>query len=158
MEVSSKKRGRPGKIIPQELVPTAVLTEAVNNTLTVEEDKKIDRVSSVDRSVNNNIDKVANVEQKERAMAEAGVTRVRVYKKINELLNAVKVVEELKDGQVVLTEVPDVTANAKGAELALKAFNDLKEFQAAVGTTHNKVVYQWLNVNTVAPVKRIGDE
>lgn len=108
-----------------------------------------------------NIDRIASVEQKESAMAEAGVTRLKTYKVINDLLTAVKIVETLQDGQVIKTEVPDVTANSKGAELALKAFNDLKEFQASVGSIHNKVVYQWLNVNTSAgnpvPPTRISD-
>lgn len=128
-----------------------------NNLISV--DKSIDRIASVEPSLNKVIDKIASVEQKEIAMAEAGVTRVKTYKVINNLLTATKTVEILKDGEIIKTEVPDVQANAKGAELALKAFNDLKEFERTAGVTHNKVVYQWLNVsNNISPSRILSDE
>ncbi len=93
------------------------------------------------------IDRVANIEQKELALSTSGVTRQRVYDEISLMLKAVKKKEILKDGVLSVEEEPDMTVRSKGVELALKAFGDLKEFERAVNTTHNKVVYQWLQVN-----------
>lgn len=138
---TTKKRGRPRKnnIIRQDLLDTvpAVVEESIPTIP--------------------DIDRVNNLAQKESAMAEAGVTRLKTYRAINNLLTATKTVEEVVDGNVVKREIPDVAANAKGAELALKAFNDSKELQSAIGAvTHNKVVYVWKETvinNTTLPAK-----
>lgn len=90
-------------------------------------------------------DRVNNIIHKERAMYEAGVTRRRTYEVICELLTAVKrVVGYDSRGMEVVTEEPDLDKRKMGAELALKAFGDLKEMKDVGGqTTYNTVVYQW---------------
>lgn len=108
------------------------------------------------------IDRVGSIEQKEIALSLANLKRVEVYRRIKEMLDAVKVVERDPVGGVVTTEEePDMVMRAKGVELALKAFGDLKEFERVGGNvTHNKVVYQWLNVqnNTEQSSTRAIDE
>lgn len=94
------------------------------------------------------IDRVNDIEQKEVAMSQAGVTRRKVYEHISSLLSAVVETREYdKDSKEwITTTVPDVEKRTKGTELALKAFGDLKEMQKVnVGSVHNKVVYQWLS-------------
>lgn len=90
-------------------------------------------------------DKVNNVDSKELAMSRAKVTRRRTYEVISELLSAVKkVVRYDSRGMEIVTEEPDLDRRKQGAELALKAFGDLKEMKASEGsTTYNTVVYQW---------------
>lgn len=76
---------------------------------------------------NNSIEKVGSVEERELALAEAGLTRVEVYRGILEGLRAVKKVEKVVDGEIVMVEEPDETVRIKNRELALKAFGDLKD-------------------------------
>ena len=103
------------------------------------------------------IDRVSSIEQKELALSSVGVTREKVYREIKGMLEAVKVREELRDGEVVSIDEPDMAIRAKGVELALKAFGDLKEFDRAVNSvTHNKVIYQW-NPVVVLPSGNIVD-
>lgn len=90
-------------------------------------------------------DRVGNVRDKEVALADAGVTRLGVYSVIREGLEATREqVSYDEDGVKVIEIVPDFDKRNKAAELALKAFGDLKE-QAIVGnvTNHNKVIYSW---------------
>lgn len=96
-----------------------------------------------------NIDRVGNIEQKEEAARLAGLTRLELVTKIKEMLVATKVVfDSFGKGY----DEPDNAIRAKGVELGLKYFGDLKEFQPAGGSvTHNKVVYQWLTVNNNSP-------
>lgn len=90
-------------------------------------------------------DKVNNQSSKELAMSRAGVTRRRTYEVICELLSAVKrVVGYDSKGMEIVSEEPDLDKRKMGAELALKAFGDLKEMKDVGGqTTYNTVVYQW---------------
>lgn len=90
-------------------------------------------------------DRVNNQGSKELAMSKAGVTRRRTYEVICELLTAVKrVVGYDSRGMEVVTEEPDLDKRKMGAELALKAFGDLKEMKDVGGqVTYNTVVYQW---------------
>ena len=86
---------------------------------------------------NKEIDRVGSVEQKELALDKAGLKRVEVYRRIKEMLDAGKEVDELFEGKIVTTIVPDMAMRAKGVELALKAFGDLKEFDKAGSVTNN---------------------
>lgn len=90
-------------------------------------------------------DRVNNQGSKELAMSKAGVTRRRTYEVICELLSAVKrVVGYDSRGMEVVSEEPDLDKRKMGAELALKAFGDLKEMKDVGGqVTYNTVVYQW---------------
>lgn len=90
-------------------------------------------------------DRVNNQGSKELAMSRAGVTRRRTYEVICELLSAVKrVVGYDSRGMEVVSEEPDLDKRKMGAELALKAFGDLKEMKDVGGqVTYNTVVYQW---------------
>lgn len=90
-------------------------------------------------------DRVNNQSSKELAMSKAGVTRRRTYEVICELLSAVKrVVGYDSRGMEVVSEEPDLDKRKMGAELALKAFGDLKEMKDVGGqVTYNTVVYQW---------------
>lgn len=111
--------------------------------------------------VGNDIDRVGNISQKELALSTSGVTRRKVYEEIGGMLRAVKKVERVDGGVVVTSEEPDMVMRARGVELALKAFGDLKEFERVGGNvTHNKVVYQWLNVqnNAEQSSTRVIDE
>lgn len=108
------------------------------------------------------IDRVGNIEQKELALSSANLKRIGVYRRIKEMLDAVEVREEIHDGQIKKIEEPDMSMRARGVELALKAFGDLKEFDRAVNNvTHNKVVYQWLAMDNSVVVQptamRISD-
>ena len=83
------------------------------------------------------IDRVGDVGQKEFALDKAGLKRVEVYRRIKEMMDAVDVKEVLSQGMLVKTEVPNIAIRAKGVELALKAFGDLKEFDKAGSVTNN---------------------
>lgn len=91
-------------------------------------------------------DAVNDISQKESAMHSSGVTRRKVYNHINDLLTATI---ETKDFDAetktwITNSVPDMDKRTKGAELALKAFGDLKEMQKVDGPkTYNTVIYQW---------------
>lgn len=90
-------------------------------------------------------DKVNNQVSKELAMSRAGVTRRKTYEVISELLTAEKeLVGYDKNGVEVRESIPDLDKRRQGAELALKAFGDLKEMkEAGNNNTYNTVVYQW---------------
>lgn len=90
-------------------------------------------------------DKVNNQVSKELAMSRAGVTRRKTYEVICELLTAEKeLVGYDKNGVEVRESIPDLDKRRQGAELALKAFGDLKEMkEAGNNNTYNTVVYQW---------------
>lgn len=116
------------------------LAEVVSSTPIVE--------TALNPQVTDNIpveDKVNNQASKELAMSKAGVTRRRTYEVICELLSAVKrVVGYDSRGMEVVSEEPDLDKRKMGAELALKAFGDLKEMKDVGGqVTYNTVVYQW---------------
>lgn len=83
------------------------------------------------------MERVGDVGQKELALSTAGLKRVAVYRRIKEMLDAVKVSEKLVDGCIEQVEEPDMVMRAKGVELALKAFGDLKEFDKAGSVTNN---------------------
>lgn len=125
----------------------------VNDTNTPVVNKPVDKIASDPPIL---FDKIASVEQKETALKTAGVTRELVYRGIFDGLKAVKKTEKLVDGELITIEEPDETVRLKNRELALKAFGDLKEFQVTGSVTHNKVVYQWLNINT-PPATRVSD-
>jgi len=73
-------------------------------------------------------DRINNVTQKEEAMASAGVTRIKTYAVIFRLLDAMKEIEVVdKAGNVRKEMVPDLAAQARGAEMALKAMGDMIE-------------------------------
>lgn len=100
--------------------------------------------------VNDEIDRVGNISQKELALSISGVTRRRVYEEIGGMLRAMKKVDRMNGGVIVEEEEPDMVMRARGVELALKAFGDLKEFERVGGNvTHNTVVYQWKDSPTV---------
>lgn len=100
--------------------------------------------------ITDDIDRVGNISQKELALSTSGVTRRKVYEEIGGMLRAVKKVERVDGGMVVTSEEPDMVMRARGVELALKAFGDLKEFERVGGNvTHNTVVYQWKDSPTV---------
>ena len=86
---------------------------------------------------NKEIDRVGDVGQKELALSKAELRRIDVYRRIKEMLDAVDVKEVLSQGMLVKTEVPNIAIRAKGVELALKAFGDLKEFDKAGSVTNN---------------------
>lgn len=86
------------------------------------------------------IDRVNNINQKEESLYRAGVTRRKVYERIGELLNATKrVVGYDSRGMEVVSEEPDLGRRKEGAELAMRAFGDSKEF-LAVNTQVNNVM------------------
>lgn len=86
------------------------------------------------------IDRVNNITQKEESLYKAGVTRRKVYERIGELLNATKrVVGYDSRGMEVVSEEPDLGRRKEGAELAMRAFGDSKEF-LAVNTQVNNVM------------------
>lgn len=97
-------------------------------------------------------DRVNNIIHKETAMYKAGVTRNKVYGVINDLLSAEDVSRSYdKELGWVETRVANVEKRAKGAELALKAFGDLKEMNRIEGNvTHNTVIYKWGDVRVAA--------
>lgn len=118
------------------------------------------------------IDRVGDVGQKELALDKAGLKRVEVYRRIKEMLDAVTVEETLEDGMVVKTEVPNMVMRAKGVELALKAFGDLKEFdkagvvnnftfanmvKVAMTHVHNNISVDTPSDNAVFPDNRITE-
>lgn len=126
------------------------LAEAVINTPIVETvlNPQVDTIPVSEVPVSEAIpveDKVNNQSSKELAMSKAGVTRRRTYEVICELLSAVKTeVGYDEKGRPVSTEVPDLDKRKMGAELALKAFGDLKEMKdLGNSTTYNTVVVQW---------------
>lgn len=129
----------------QALPPTAI-----DSALSPEEyqgtpKKKIKVVEEVPSESIPVEDRVNNQGSKELAMSKAGVTRRRTYEVICELLTAVKV-EVYYDyqGKECVRELPDLDKRRQGAELALKAFGDLKEMKDVSGqVTYNTVVYQW---------------
>jgi len=77
--------------------------------------------------------KQGGVQQKDRinkdeAMASGGVTRIKTYAVIFRLLDAMKEIEVVdKAGNVRKEMVPDLAAQARGAEMALKAMGDMIE-------------------------------
>ncbi len=86
------------------------------------------------------IDRVNNINQKEESLYKAGVTRRRTYEVIGELLNAVKKISGTDDfGMPTMSEEPDLQRRKEGAELAMRAFGDSKEF-LAVNTQVNNVM------------------
>jgi len=86
------------------------------------------------------IDRVNNINQKEESLYKAGVTRRRTYEVIGELLNAVKKISGTDDfGMPTVSEEPDLQRRKEGAELAMRAFGDSKEF-LAVNTQVNNVM------------------
>lgn len=90
-------------------------------------------------------DRVNNQVSKELAMSRAGVTRRKTYEVICELLTADKeIIVYDKNGVEVKERLPDLDKRKQGAELALKAFGDLKEMKDfGNNNTYNTVVYQW---------------
>ncbi len=91
-------------------------------------------------------DRVNNILHKEAAMHKSGVTRATVYNNIKLLLDASVETREFDADRKewVTTSVPDLDRRKQGAELALKAFGDLKEMQRVEGAvTHKQVVYKW---------------
>lgn len=83
------------------------------------------------------IDRVGDVGQKELALSKADLRRIDVYRRIREMVNAVKSVEKIVNGCVEKVDEPDMAMRARGVELALKAFGDLKEFDKAGSVTNN---------------------
>lgn len=74
------------------------------------------------------IDKVGNVEQKEFRLSEAGVTRRFVYSKLRELLTATRREKSYdEEGNEVWAEVSDLVMQARGVEMGLKLFGDMKD-------------------------------
>ena len=142
--------GRPKKNIVSAVPPGA---ETAGGSLLEKNPKKDSEVGEGSLSTAFEGDKVGNVEQKERNLAAANITRLYTYKKIYEMMNAVKRVtaEDLDGKMVVLSEEPDMAIRAKGVEMALKCFGDLKEFERVVNgnVTNNTVIYKWGDVKTV---------
>lgn len=83
------------------------------------------------------MDRVGDVGQKELALSKADLRRIDVYRRIREMVDAVKSVEKIVNGCVEKVDEPDMVMRAKGVELALKAFGDLKEFDKAGSVTNN---------------------
>lgn len=72
------------------------------------------------------------LQKREKNLESAGVTRQKVYEKLEKGLSAVKVVTEIIDGQVHETEVEDFAIRHKYIETALKVFGDLVEVKTEV--------------------------
>lgn len=106
------------------------------------------------------IERVGDVGQKEIALDAAGLKRVRVYAEIKRMLEAVKVVEKMNsDGTITRSDEPDNAIRAKGVELALKAFGDLKEFdKAGVVNNFTFATMVKLAMTTVVPVETAVDK
>lgn len=142
--------GRPKKNIVTAVIPVA---ENAGGNLLEKNPKKKSEVGDGSLITAFDGDRVGNVEQKERNLAAANITRLYTYKKIYEMMNAVKRVtaEDLDGKLIVLSEEPDMAIRAKGVELAMKAFGDLKEFERVVNgnVTNNTVIYKWGDVKTV---------
>lgn len=86
------------------------------------------------------VDRINNISQKEKALYESKVTRRKVYERIGELLDATKTVAGYdSDGNAVETIEPDLQRRKEGAELAMRAFGDSKEF-LSVNTKVNNVM------------------
>lgn len=84
------------------------------------------------------IDRVGNVEQRELRLSEAGVSRKKVYVRLMELLDAVKMERVvLEDGRVEMVEVADQDRRAKGLEMALRLFGDMKDNSVNVQVNNN---------------------
>lgn len=87
--------------------------------------------------ISNERDRINNLAQKEKRLAEAGVTRRKAYQVIADLLDAVKTIQQTDDqGNVKWVEAPDMEKRFKGAELAIKMFGDMierREVEYSVG-------------------------
>lgn len=130
----ARKKARDISELASAVTSTPVVETAFNNPIV---ETAVDTIPVEDR--------VNNQGSKELAMSKAGVTRRRTYEVICELLSAVKrVVGYDSRGMEVVSEEPDLDKRKMGAELALKAFGDLKEMKDVGGqVTYNTVVYQW---------------
>lgn len=126
------------------------IEQLYNSIVSPSEDKSLEETSLVETSSVETplLDRVNDIAQKEKAMSASGVTRRKVYDHISKLLSAEieTRVYNKESLEWVVSSVPDMEKRTKGAELALKAFGDLKEMSKVdVGVVHNKVVYQWLS-------------
>lgn len=105
--------------------------------------QSVDTAFPVEESVEtlpSTIDRVNNIIQKEESLYKAGVTRRKVYERIGELLNATRKISSTdENGVPQVTEEPDLQRRKEGAELAMRAFGDSKEF-LAINTQINKVM------------------
>lgn len=105
--------------------------------------QSVDTAFPVEESVEtlpSTIDRVNNIIQKEESLYKAGVTRRKVYERIGELLNATRKISSTDDNGIPqVTEEPDLQRRKEGAELAMRAFGDSKEF-LAVNTQVNNVM------------------
>lgn len=141
----ARKKARDISELASVVINTPIVETAFNNPVV---EHAVETIPSSDIPAAEAIpveDRVNNQASKELAMSKAGVTRRRTYEVICELLSAVKrVVGYDSRGMEVVSEEPDLDKRKMGAELALKAFGDLKEMKDVGGqVTYNTVVYQW---------------
>lgn len=129
------------------------MTQPVENNISNTMKKATKKISShtpVETNLQNNlqdidtlpvgVDRINNISQKEKALYESKVTRRKVYERIGELLDATKTVKGYdSDGNAVETIEPDLQRRKEGAELAMRAFGDSKEF-LSVNTQVNNVM------------------
>lgn len=83
------------------------------------------------------IDRINNIQQKEQALFNSGVTRLKLGETISQGLKAVKIKENLVDGKIERVEEPDMPIRLKAAELGLNAYGDLNKMN--VVSEGNKV-------------------
>lgn len=129
------------------------MTQPVENNISNTMKKVTKKISShtpVETNLQNNlqdidtlpvgVDRINSISQKEKALYESKVTRRKVYERIGELLDATKTVKGYdSDGNAVETIEPDLQRRKEGAELAMRAFGDSKEF-LSVNTQVNNVM------------------
>lgn len=129
LDVPKKKKSNNLDLIPTETVSSSEVT---------------------DNNLPDNTDRISNILHKERALYKSGVTRKLVYDTIREGLTATKTeTRYLENGDSQTTQVPDLERRTRAAELALKAFGDLKEHTITGNVTHNTVIYKWDAIKTV---------
>lgn len=90
-------------------------------------------------------DRINNQLQKETALHTVGASRQKAYQALRDALEAEVVSTVLVDGRMEEKREPNHAVRTKAAVDILKAFGDMKEFEAKTTVTHNKVVYQWLS-------------
>lgn len=100
------------------------------------------------------VDRVNNQLQKETALHTVGATRQKAYQALADALQAEIVSTVLVDGEMVEVREPNHAVRTKASVDILKAFGDMKEFEAKTSVTHNKVIYQWLTA-TITPPGRL---
>lgn len=101
-------------------------------------------LSTVPESLPLNAERVGNLDQKEKAISEAGLTRLEYLMAFKRALTAKKLVVD-KYG-TILGEEDDYAVQLKAAADVARVFGDMKEFERQLGNvTFNRVTYQWLN-------------